>query len=68
MKLLVVYENVTQEVLFGSAILAALMSGRKYDAMPQDGYSSREGMSELVFSDTKSVIKTQRRCRIQYGK
>jgi hypothetical protein len=29
------YESVTQKVLFGDAILAALMSGRKYDVIAQ---------------------------------
>jgi hypothetical protein len=33
-KLLTEYEGVTQKVLFGSAVLAALMSGRKYDVIP----------------------------------
>jgi hypothetical protein len=31
------YEDVTQKVLFGNAVLAALMSGRKYDVIPQNG-------------------------------
>lgn len=31
------YESVTQEVLFGNATLIALMSGRKYDVIPQNG-------------------------------
>jgi hypothetical protein len=35
--LLTEYEDVTQNVLFGNAILAALMSGRKYDVIPQTG-------------------------------
>jgi hypothetical protein len=35
MKLLTEYESVTQKVLFGNAVLAALMSGRKYDVIPQ---------------------------------
>jgi hypothetical protein len=30
MKLLTEYEGATQKVLFGKAVLAALMSGRKY--------------------------------------
>jgi hypothetical protein len=30
-KLLKEYESVTQKVLFGNAVLAALMSGRRYD-------------------------------------
>jgi hypothetical protein len=36
-KLLMEYESVTQKVLFGNAALAALMSGRKYDVIPQIG-------------------------------
>jgi hypothetical protein len=36
MKLLTEYEGVTQKVLFGNAVLAALMSGRKY-VIPQIG-------------------------------
>jgi hypothetical protein len=31
------YEGVTQKVLFGNSVLAALMSGRKYDVIPQNG-------------------------------
>jgi hypothetical protein len=37
LKLLTEYEVVTQKVLFGDAVLAALMSGRKYDVIPQNG-------------------------------
>jgi hypothetical protein len=33
-KLLTEYEDVTQKVLFGNAVLAAFMSGRKYDVIP----------------------------------
>jgi hypothetical protein len=36
-KLLTEYEAVTQKVLFGNAVLAALMSGREYDVIPQIG-------------------------------
>jgi hypothetical protein len=36
-KLLTEYEGVTQKVLFGNAVLAALMSGRKYDVITQIG-------------------------------
>jgi hypothetical protein len=36
-KLLTEYEDVTQKVLFGNAVLAALMSGRKYDVINQNG-------------------------------
>jgi hypothetical protein len=44
------YEGVTQKVLFGNAVLAALMSGKKYDVTPQNGDCSRESnMRTLVF-------------------
>jgi DUF917 family protein len=36
-KLLTEYEGVTQKVLFGNAVLAALMSERKYHVIPQIG-------------------------------
>jgi hypothetical protein len=36
-KLLMEYEGVTQNVLFGNAVLATLISGRKYDVIPQIG-------------------------------
>jgi hypothetical protein len=58
-KLLTKYERVTQKVLFGNAVLAALMSGKKYDVIPQNGD---------WFFETKSVIKTKCRYRTQYGK
>jgi hypothetical protein len=49
-KLLTEYEDVTQKVLFGNAVLAALMSGRKYDVIPQNGDCSRESnVRTLVF-------------------
>jgi hypothetical protein len=31
-----IYENETQNVSFGNAILAALMSGKKYDVITQN--------------------------------
>jgi hypothetical protein len=34
-KLLMEYEGVIQKVLFDNAVLAALMSGRKYDVISQ---------------------------------
>jgi hypothetical protein len=40
--LLIEYENITQKVLFGNDMLAALMSSRKYDAITQNGECSRE--------------------------
>jgi hypothetical protein len=47
-------------ILFGNAVVAALLSGRKYDVMPQNGV--------LWFFETKSVIETQHRYRTQYEK
>jgi hypothetical protein len=41
-KLLMEYESVTQNVLFGNAILSTLMSGRTYVVIPQNGDCSRE--------------------------
>jgi hypothetical protein len=41
-KLLKENETVTQKVLFGNAVIAALMSGRTYDVMPQNSECSRE--------------------------
>jgi hypothetical protein len=59
-KLLTEYESVTQRLLLGNAAVAALMSGRKYDVISQNGV--------LWFFKTKPVIKTQRRYRTQYGR
>jgi hypothetical protein len=56
-----------QTVLFGTAILAALMSGRRYDVIPQNGDCSRT-TCVLWFFETKSVVKKQYRYRTQYGK
>jgi hypothetical protein len=36
-KMLTEYEDVTQKVLFGNAVLAALMSGRNDDVITQNG-------------------------------
>jgi hypothetical protein len=38
-KLLTEYESVTQKVLFGNALIAVLISRRKYDVIPQNGSS-----------------------------
>jgi hypothetical protein len=54
------YENVTQKVLFGNAVLAALMSGRKYDIIPQNGDCSRESnMRTSVFPLSKRNVVTE---------
>jgi hypothetical protein len=55
-KLLMEYEGVTQKVLFGNAVLAPLMSGRKYDVIPQIGdvvteLSMEEIQLQIMLSD-----------------
>jgi hypothetical protein len=67
-KLLIQYESVTQRVSFGNAVFAALMSGKIYDVIPQNGDCSTKTMCVLWVFETKSVIKTQRRYRTRYGK
>jgi hypothetical protein len=62
------YENVTQKLLFGNALLAALVSARKYDAICQNGDCSKKAMYVFWVFETKSVIKMQRRYRTKYGK
>jgi hypothetical protein len=48
-KLLTEYENVPQEILFGNAVAAALMSGRKYDVINRNGdCSSESNLRSLV--------------------
>jgi DUF917 family protein len=54
--LLTEYEGITQKVLFGNAVLAALMSGRKYDVIPQIGdvvteLSMEEIQLQIMLSD-----------------
>jgi hypothetical protein len=51
-KLLTEYENITQKIIFFcNALLAALMSGRKYDVTPQSGDSAYL----LWLFETKSI-------------
>jgi hypothetical protein len=48
--LLIKYESETQNVLFCNSVLAALISGRKYDVIHQNGDCSRErNVRTLVF-------------------
>jgi hypothetical protein len=47
-KLLMEYGSVTQKVLFGDAKVATL-SGRKYEAIPQNGDCLRESDVYFVF-------------------
>jgi hypothetical protein len=68
MKLLKQYENITQQVLFAIANFSAMMSGRKYDVIPQNVDSSRESnVRNLVFRNNVR-FKMERRYRTQYGK
>jgi hypothetical protein len=41
-KLRTKYGNMTQNILFGNAVNATLMCGRKYDILPQNSNCSRE--------------------------
>jgi hypothetical protein len=43
------YENVIQKFLFGNAVLTVLISGIKYDVIPQNGDCSRKAMCALWF-------------------
>jgi hypothetical protein len=51
-------KSVTQKVLSGNAVLAALLPGRKYDSISQNGECSREGNVRTWVFRKKSVIKT----------
>jgi hypothetical protein len=51
------YENVGQKVLFGKAVLTALMYGRRYDVITQNGhYSRKSNMCTSVFRNQVSYI------------
>jgi hypothetical protein len=67
-KLFTEHESVTQKGLVGNAMLAALMSGRKYDAISQNGDCWRESDVHTSVFLKKSVLRTQRRYRTQHGK
>jgi hypothetical protein len=41
------YDSVTQKALFGNSVLASVMSGRKYDVIPQNSDFSRESICVL---------------------
>jgi hypothetical protein len=59
-KLLMGYKVARKSVLFGNAVLAALMSGTKYDVIPQNGDSSKESnVRTLVF---RKKVKTRTQC------
>jgi hypothetical protein len=42
------YGSVTQKIVFDNAVLAALMSGRKYDVIPQNCYCSRKSNARTM--------------------
>jgi hypothetical protein len=51
-KIKLLKESVTQKLLFGNAVLTALMYGRNYDVIPQNGDCLRESnMLALVLQD-----------------
>jgi hypothetical protein len=53
------YESVSQKVLFCNAVLAALMSERQYDVIPQNGDCSRESnVRILVYRNKVRYQKT----------
>jgi hypothetical protein len=58
-KLLTEYENVTQKVLFGNAVLAALMSERKYDVISENGDCSRESNVRISVFRNKSPLSNR---------
>jgi hypothetical protein len=49
-----------KKVLFGNAVLAAMMSRRKYNAIPQSGNCS--GESNVWFFETKSDSNLESLC------
>jgi hypothetical protein len=68
MKLLTEYESVSKRVLFGNAVLAALMSERNRKSYLKIVTLQEKAMCVLWFCETKSGIKTQRLYRTQYGR
>jgi hypothetical protein len=67
-KLLTEYEGVTQKVLFGNAVLAALMCGRKYDVITQNVGADENYLRRWIFSDEATFYVSGRvnryNCRI----
>jgi hypothetical protein len=56
-KMLTEYENITQKVLFGNVVLAAMMSERKYDDIYKYGDCSRESNVRTSVSRNKVRYK-----------
>jgi hypothetical protein len=48
MKLFMEYEIVAQNVLYDNVLLAALMSGRKYNVIPESGDCSKESNARIL--------------------
>jgi hypothetical protein len=59
-KLITEYEGITQEVLFGNAVLAALMSGRKYGLGVMDQFRGLRALPILgrLISSCGDTLKT----------
>jgi hypothetical protein len=66
-KMLKEYKSVTQRFLSGNAVLAALMSGIKYEVIPKNDDCTKESNMRTSYFETKSVIEIQRHYRNQYG-
>jgi hypothetical protein len=62
-KLLTEYESATQKVLFGNAVLAALMSGTTYDVIHQNGNCSR--VSNVRTLDFGNKVRYQNATSLQ---
>jgi hypothetical protein len=58
-KLLMEYESVTQKVLLGNIVLAAPMSGRKYDVITQNSDCSIESNVRTSISRNKVRYRVQ---------
>jgi hypothetical protein len=64
--LLTEYESETQKVLFGKAVLAALMSGRNYDVIQQNPLSKRSLVTELNIEKIHIQIMLSDVCQLTY--
>jgi hypothetical protein len=62
------YKSITQKVLFGNDVLAALMSGRKYDVIIQNGDCSRERNVRTFVFRNKVCYKKATSLRNSYKK
>jgi hypothetical protein len=67
-KLITGHKSITQNVLFGIAVIAAMTSERKLRHISKWRLFKRKLRAYFQFYETKSVIKTQRRYRTHFGK